>query len=170
LCLLKAFGKWTNNKDLFDAMKRHIPEQFCEVKVFDKEGNDMLENIPDPNTVFSVKDFEEFYTEQADLKSSQLSERIWDEIKKVSVKVFCLYYLPNEWFNKSTTMASVGTTSTVSDQNKKIQGIVRTELAGFYKDFQEYGYLDMACKRIMQIIPAILKGRCTENNYNPDLL
>lgn len=170
LRLLNAFGKWTRTDDLLKAMKKHVPDQYQEVKVTDKDGNDMLENISDSDHAFPLDELEEFYTEQADLKAAQLSESVWAGIKKVSTEVFCLYYLPVTWFAKKVSMKKVGATSTIGDQNKKIEKVVQKELAGLMRDFKEFGMLDAACRRVLQIIPKILKGRCTENKYNPDLL
>lgn len=165
--LLEAFGSWVTIEDLMYAMQNHIPEQCQIVSIEDKRVDsddaalNAYENIADPNSHNTY--MEDYSQQQLRLKAWQISEVLWKKICAVSTKTFCLYYLPKNWFQKSVTLDSVGPSSTVGDQNQKLEFIVKV---GLMKYIESENRL---LKQIIMIIRQLFLHRCTEIGYKPDL-
>ena len=167
LQLLKAFGGWTKEALLFKAMKNHIPKQleFVKLEPNPEIDNNPLENIAAPEDHW-MEDFDKM---QIIRLANQTSERIWKQICKISNEVFCCYYLPNTLSNseRGRNLQDFGKSSTISDRNRKIETIVRNEIAHYirYDDV----YKSDAITRTLNHIFVSLYGRCTKSGYDPGL-
>lgn len=172
--LLEAFGGWIEFQDLQQTMKNHIPEQMQIVKIetpisIDKEEKkqNIIENLASDETLYSH--IEAFNLLQGEKKSNETAEEIWKRISIISDQVFCLYYLPKKFYGADVRQEDIGKTSTISDQGKKIDAIIKDELE-FYQDYcDESPQVLEALGEIVKNIFHKLQGRCTEKGYNMDL-
>lgn len=164
--LLYAFGGWTRKGDLLKTMQNHIPEQLCIVQNVAGEAQEIdIENQEGENFSYYEYEFKAAMT-----KSYEVAERIWKRVCKISDKVFCLYFLP-KIYDIKVTQSSLGATSTVSEQNQKIETIYADELKEYMVDRDKLEIRDR--KRMDSISDQILQkldGKCTEKGMNPHLL
>ena len=164
--LLYAFGGWTRKGDLLKTMQNHIPEQLCIVQnVAGKDQEIDIENQEGENFSYYEYEFKAAMT-----KSYEAAERIWERVCKISDKVFCLYFLP-KIYDIKVTQSSLGASSTVSDQNQRIENIYADELKEYMVDRDKLETRDrkrMDC--ISDLILQKLDGKCTEKGMNPHLL
>ena len=169
LQLLHAFGGWTQTQDLLRAAMNHISDQFIlekdesidtedsrkdDVKFADKEGG---------NYIF------EHETQLSYMIGIESANHIWERICKISQKVFCLFSLPKYYYQKDIPLRKVGSTSTVSDQDKKIMQILKNELDELKIYFSATAHERAVILGIIQKIFCFLTDRCTENGYSSDL-
>lgn len=164
--LLNAFGGWTKKDDLLKTMQNHIPKQLCIVQNVDDED----QGIDIENQEGERFSYYEFEFKAAMTKSYETAGRIWERVCKISDKVFCLYFLP-KIYNIQVTQSSLGATSTVSDQNQKIERIYADELKEYMVDrdkleIREQKMMDCISDQILRK----LNGKCTEKGMNPHLL
>lgn len=158
--LLKAFEGWTEKTDLLDAFSKHIPEQFWVI------------NAPDNGWLEALSDGEEdpmleFYREQASNIVSESSKNIWDKICKISDKVFCLYTLPKVTTDRAPIpLETLGKSSTVSDQNKKLSEILLSELKCNVDEFRnDKKFIRQILTSMIDEIYQNLTGRCAGCGY-----
>ena len=170
LQLLQAFGGWTKKTDLFTAMQNHVPEQFKIVSLtpLEEEDENLLENLGGVEDEYE-NDFEKIQVLRI---ASLTAERIWKRICSISNKVFCLYYLPKTISTVTEVkvdikMDTLGKTSTVSDQNRKIATIVQDEMGTYMEDNE--GYKSKSIKRTVVKILNVLGGNCTQCGYKPGI-
>ena len=176
--LLTAFGGWVKKPDLLKAMKNHIPEQMQIVPEMPRNEDDDSAGKAD-NYADNHDYIEDFDGKQAVRVIEVTKEKIWEEICKVSNKVFCLYYLP-DLAKLEVNMQDLGKTSTVHDQNEKIKGIMRRAIKSPFlfigneeKKLSEtakelcQGYKMSIMRTIVGKIHKGLVGKCTESGHDP---
>lgn len=163
--LLDAFGSWVTIEDLMYAMSKHIPEQ-RQIVSFETDNvtRNAIENIADDD--YDDEEYmDKFHIHQINIKALQLSEILWERICAVNTQTFCLYYLPKKWFDKKkVTMDTLGASSTVGDQNDKLEKIFQK---GLKRYLLENG--NRLTNLILRKFPKIFLYRCTEIGYKPDL-
>lgn len=175
LFLLKAFGSWTMYRDLLWSMQFHIPEQMRLVSLAapgegDEENGASSPSADAPDYVAEEYVYDRHDVQQALVIAEETAGRIWQRICRVSDRVFCLYYLPKEIFDRpAVTLESLGASSTVGDQNKKIRKIFFSERFEFENKTGDGGRQGEAVRLASVKILEILTGRCTEKGYPADL-
>ena len=177
--LLKAFGGWTNIRDLLWAMQFHVPDQLNFVAEQDLAPEKLDSDSPASSPILNFpKDQSETFVYDSDqefiaMNAAETAQRIWDRVSKVSDKVFCLYFLPDYLPvspNYSVKLADLGPTSTVGDQNKKITQIMRDELKDYKSYFSDSDREKIAMKKALKNISLNLHRNCTEKGHNVPLL
>ena len=177
LDLLKAFGGWTETSDLLWAMQFHVPEQVKFVSeqelAPEKPDSDLpaanpISNLPDEGADTFIYDFDQ---ESEFMIAAETSQRIWDRVRKVNDKVFCLYFLPKSLSLKcSTKLEDFGPSSTVSDQNSKIEKIMAEELWNYASHSEFSDRERIAMNTVLNNISLNLHQNCTEKGYDMPLL
>ena len=147
-------------------MWNHIPPQFIiQRNCQEDDDSNQIANIPSEEDEYIY----EHEREQSYSFGFEMSEHIWQRITKVSNRVFCLLFLPKNLYNRKVTLAELGPTSTIEDQNNKIIRILEEELINF-KDYFSQTYMEKSVQNlVIRKIFNFLQHRCTEIGYSPNL-
>lgn len=164
--LIEAFDGWVSTNMLFDAMKNHVGEQLkiVHLQPMEDDDKDPLANLAAPEEDIVIDEFQEMQMQHV---VASTCNKIWTSISKVSDKVFCLYYIP-AYYGKKVSMKDIGSTSTVSDQNKKIDSIISEEIKN-YANAEDLKPSDKMLAFCLKNIFRNLNKKCTEFGYNVNL-
>ena len=167
--LLEAFGGWITTQDLFRAMKNHIPEQMQISSRFSGPGDDGEPEERTPVDKGADNYIYGFDTNQLFVIASGAAGRIWERVKKISDRTFCIYWLPKKYYGRNARQVAVGPAQTVSDQCKRIQAVIGEELA----DWNSYPAASrrerQAIEEGLKKIIIFLRECCTEKGYPANL-
>ena len=169
--LLRAFGGWTRTMDLLRVMKNHIPEQLVVTAgtAVDDDGEEISHEPVAPGAEGYINDLD---SRQIFYLSRGVAERIWKRVQKISDGTFCIYWLPKTTGSgQKIPMRELGPTSTVNDQNKRIDAVFRDEVQKWLSDSPAHASAreERAARRGMGKILELLRQCCTEKGYSMSL-
>ncbi len=164
--LMEAFDGWVPTNMLFNAMQNHVLEQLeiVHLQPMEDDDKDPILNFAAPDEDIVVDEFQKMQMQHIIVSTCN---KIWTRISEVSVKVFCLYYVPG-YYGQKVSMKDIGSTSTVSDQNKKIDSIIREEIKN-YANAEDLNPSDKELTFCLKNIFRNLNKKCTESGYNVNL-
>ena len=134
LALLQAAGGPILMSDLFQEARKHVlllslADLDRPVRADEEDAATLGDLLRDESEAQHLTWID---LEIMERESIPRSERIWTAVAQASlVRIFCGYYLPKKVYNEAVTLEDWGKTSTVGDQVKKIDSILRDEMYWF---------------------------------------